>query len=132
MTGVTIEKEDNVLFQTVMCMDIIWSIALRPCSCCLTQQYQGTVVQRIESPEVNYSTWGEFVDLLFSVQENYCLCLVVSLRMEVEAHKASPLAHVTSALQFQPSHLREGGPRIIMELTKHEGAWWCKMVAHFL
>jgi hypothetical protein len=119
-------------------MDIISSIALNPCSCCLTQQDQGVVVRKIASPEVNYSTWGEFADLLFSVQDNYCMCLVASLTMDVEAHRASLLPHATNSLQttnslqVKLSHLREQGPRIIMELTKHEGAWWCEMVAHFV
>jgi hypothetical protein len=33
---------------------------------------------------------------------------------------------------FQLSHLREQGPRILMQLTKQEGAYWCSMVAHFV
>jgi hypothetical protein len=37
-----------------------------------------------------------------------------------------------SRSHFRLSHLREQGPRIIMELTKHEGAWWCAMVTHFV
>ena len=113
-------------------MDIISSIAIIPYSCGLTQQDQGVVVRKISSPEVNYSTWGEFADLLFSVQDNYCRCLVASLTMDVEAHKASLLPQATNPLQLKLSHLREQGPRIIMELTKHEGAWWCAMVAHFV
>jgi hypothetical protein len=130
--GANFLKDVNVLFQIVISMDIISSVAINPCSCGLTQQDQGVVVKRLASPEVNYSTWGEFADLLFSVQENYCLCLVVSFRMDVEAHAASPLPHAANSLQFKLSHLQEQGPRIIMELTKHEGAWWCAMVAHFI
>jgi len=52
--------------------------------------------------------------------------------MDVEAHKASLLPQATNPLQLKLSHLREQGPRLIMELTKHEGAWWCEMVAHFV
>jgi len=122
----------HALFQIVVFMDIISSIAIIPYSCGLTQQDQGVVVRKISSPEVNYSTWGEFADLLFSVQDNYCQCLVASLTMDVEAHKASLLPQATNPLQLKLSHLREQGPRLIMELTKHEGAWWCEMVAHFV
>jgi hypothetical protein len=128
----TFLKDVNVLFQIVISMDIISSIAINPCAFGVTQQDQGVVVKRISSPKVDYSTWGEFADLLFSVQENYCLCLVVSLRMDVEAHAASPLPRATNSLQIKLSHLQEQGPRIIMELTKREGAWWCAMVAHFV
>lgn len=77
----------------------------------------GILVRRVAPPQVRYENWNEFSELLFAVQDHYCACLVAAARMDLEIGNG-----------FQLSHLREQGPRILMQLTKQEGAYWCSMV----
>lgn len=112
-------------------MDFISSLTTDSFSIASPTRDQGVVVRMLSSPKVHYSTWREFSDLLMEVQENYCRCLVVSVMMELEAHEI-PLLEAARNFSFTLSHIKKQGPRIIMGLTKQEGAWWCAMVAHFV
>ena len=112
-------------------MDFVSSLSIDSFSIASAAQDQGVVVRLLSSPKVRYSTWNEFSDLLMDVQENYCRCLVASVMMELEAHEI-PLLEAARNFSFTLSHIKKQGPRIIMGLTKQEGAWWCAMVAHFV
>jgi hypothetical protein len=88
-------------------------------------------VRLLSSPKVHYSTWSEFSDLLMQVQENYSRCLMASILMDLDTQDAALLAAARN-FSFKLTHLQKQGPRIIMELTKQQGPWWCSMVAHFI
>jgi len=103
------------IFQIQNTMDFISSLSTDSFSITTATREQGVVVRMLSSPKVNYSTWNEFSDLLMDVQENYCRLLEAARNFA-----------------FQLSHIKKEGPKIIMRLTKQEGAWWCAMVAHFV
>jgi hypothetical protein len=92
---------------------------------------QEVSVRLLSSPKVYYSTWNEFSDLIIQVQDNYCQCLMASILMDLDTQDAA-LMQAARNFSFTLSHLKKQGPRIIMELTKQQGPWWCSMVAHFI
>lgn len=112
-------------------MDFISSLSADTYSIAGAAAQQGVIARWLQSPTIAYDTWHEFSALLTEAQETYCRCLVVSVMQELDAREL-PLREAARNFSFTLSHAQAQGPRILMGLTKQEGAWWCAVVAHFV
>lgn len=104
-------------------------------------------VNELVTPDVQYDTWKEFVDLVYSVQNDFCDLLadavcddmhvlrIESVRAPIhgtqnEMHHEVPARPIGRPITL--AHMREHGPEIVMRLTKQQGPFWCAMVSHFV
>jgi len=113
------------------------------CSQCRRQQREATVnskkparalhvMNELVTPEVNYESWKEFVELVYAVQDNYCACMLKAVHKEMQRDTLSAVLGRVFSFPMEMMHLRENGPAIIMQLTKNQGMFWCQMVAHLV
>ncbi len=92
------------------------------------------LVNELVTPEVEYDTWKEFVDLVYLVQDEFCACLAAAVLLDAE-HGFRRLSPVLGSVHWFPLNItlaRERGPEIIMRLTKQHGLFWCQVVSHFV
>jgi hypothetical protein len=89
------------------------------------------LVNELVTPEVEYRTWKEFVDLVYDVQDEFCACIAAAVLRDSQARHVSPVR----GGEYFPLSLalvRERGPDIMMRLTKQQGLFWCQVVSHFV
>lgn len=90
-------------------------------------------VNDLLTPEVEYGTWQDFVDLVYQVQDAYCLCVATACRLERAGTRTSMVVgEVTHGTLSELPHLRVNGPLIIAGLTRGQGRLWCQLVSHLL
>jgi hypothetical protein len=90
------------------------------------------IMNELVTPEVEYSSWKEFAELVYAVQDSYCACLVTAVHNAVQQDHVSVVLGRVFGFPLELGHLQEHGPVIIMRLTKNKGMFWCQMVAHLV
>lgn len=90
------------------------------------------LVNELVTPQVDYETWKEFVDLVYSVQDDFCSTLAEVVLQETQRQHVSPVLGCVPSRALTLATLRTIGPSIIMRLTKQQGVFWCAMVSHFV
>lgn len=108
----------------------------RLCSRQQTEKQRGTralhVVNELVTPDVEYESWKEFAGLVYAVQDSYCECVAQATMLAVAQQQFSLVLGRVYGFSPELTHLQERGPGIILRLTKSQGVFWCKMVAHLL
>lgn len=92
------------------------------------------LVNELITPEVEYDTWKEFVDLVYLVQDEFCACLAAAVLLDAEQgfRHVSPVLGSVHWFPLSITLARVRGPEIIMRLTKQQGLFWCQAVSHFV
>ena len=90
------------------------------------------IVNDMLTPEVNYNTWKEFVDLVYCVRDAFCVLVEQDVRDELSQKHLSPLIGCTFSTTPTLSNTKKQGPLIMQILTKNTSAFWCEMVSHFV
>ena len=90
------------------------------------------IMNELVTPEVEYSSWKEFAELVYTVQDKYCACLVHSMHTALERQQVSLVLGRVYGFPLELHELRERGPGILLLLTKLKGVFWCQMVAHLI
>jgi hypothetical protein len=92
------------------------------------------LVNELVTPQVDYDTWKEFVDLVYLVQDEFCACLAAAVLQDAEKgfRHVSPVLGSVHWFPLSITLARERGPAIIMRLTKQQGLFWCEAVSHFV
>ena len=90
------------------------------------------VMNELVTPEVDYSSWKEFAELVYAVQDNYCACMLAAVHKTLQRDHLSVVLGRVYGFPLELEHLRDNGPVIILQLTKNKGIFWCQMVAHLV
>jgi hypothetical protein len=90
------------------------------------------IVNKMLTPEVNYNTWKEFVDLVYCVRDAFCVLVEQDVRNECSQTHLSPVLGCTYCTTPTLSYTKKQGPLIMQILTKSTSAFWCEMVSHFI
>lgn len=90
------------------------------------------IVNELITPEVHYESWKEFVDLVYWVQDAFCVLLAAAVQEETQTRHESPVLGSVFSRVPTLATVQAQGPAIIMRLTKNNGYFWCQMVSHFV
>jgi hypothetical protein len=93
------------------------------------------VVNELITPEVDYDSWKQFAELVYKVQDDYCVCVATAVRNASEKYNPSIVlgsVWLLYAVPLELHYLQDHGPSIIMQLTQRQGVFWCKMAAHLV
>jgi hypothetical protein len=90
------------------------------------------IVNELVTPEVDYDSWREFVDLVYLVQDVFCNLLAEAVQQEFQTEHLSPVLGSIYCRIPTLAHLKATGPSVMMQLTKSNGEFWCSMVSHFV
>lgn len=90
------------------------------------------IVNELVTPEVDYSSWKEFVDLVYLVQDVFCNVLAATVLEEFQTQHKSPVLGSVYCRMPTLERMKALGPKIIMRLTNGNGEFWCSMVSHFV
>jgi hypothetical protein len=90
------------------------------------------IVNELVTPEVDYDSWKEFVELVYLVQDLFCSLLAEAVQQEFQTEHMSPVLGSIYCRMPTLAYLKAMGPSVIMRLTKSNGEFWCSMVSHFV
>ena len=90
------------------------------------------IVNELVTPEVDYNSWKEFVDLVYLVQDVFCNLLEATVLEEFETQHMSPVLGSIYCRMPTLTRMKALGPSVIMRLTNGNGEFWCSMVSHFV
>lgn len=91
------------------------------------------IVNALVTPSVHYESWQEFADLVYWVQDAFCVLVAEAVESELQTnHESHVIGSVFCCYMPTLETVKEKGPSIIMRLTKNDGYFWCKMVSHFV